>query len=147
MSLRRPPRNADPLRTADDLTPVWRELMIAPTFRDRSLWLLFIDYEKRPTGPLMTIEDLPDGPYDLPLTDLVGICRDILDGPGGGGSVAMLMTRSGAGQWHIGDRAWARFLVNASHDIGGIVWPVYRAHSEVLEVVELPAPVRQRKGA
>lgn len=145
MSLRRPPRNTDPLRSADDLTRVWTELIIAPSFLDRSLWLLFIDDENRPAGPLMTIEDLPDGPYDVPLTDLVGICRDILDGPGGGGSVALLITRSGVGPWHIGDRAWARFLVNAAHDIGGTVWPVYRAHTDVLEAVQMAPPARDKQ--
>ncbi|MCW2786381.1 MAG: hypothetical protein JWP74_2898 [Marmoricola sp.] len=83
----------------------------------------------------MVIEDLPDGPYDVPLTDLVDICRDIIGGPGGGGSVAMLMTRPGAAPWHIGDRSWGRFLLGAVAEIGGLTWPVHQAHSDALSVV------------
>jgi hypothetical protein len=108
-------------------------------FSDRRLWLLFLAPDGRPAGPLLGLDDLPDGPWDLPLDDLVTICRDILDGPGGGGSVAMLLTRPGRDSWHVGDRAWSRYLTAAAGRVGGRVWPVHRANDRELVPVEVSA--------
>jgi hypothetical protein len=121
--------------TPDDLHRTWRALIGELGFRDRQLWLLFLDPDGRPLGPLMTIDDLPDGPYDLAVDDLVMVCREILDGPGGGGSVAMLIARPGTDPWHIGDRAWARYLTAVTHRVGGRMWPVHGAHDRALETL------------
>jgi hypothetical protein len=56
---------------------------------------------------------------------------------GGRGSVAMLMTRPGVEPWHVGDRAWARFLTSVAREVGGEVWPVHRANDR--ELVAVPA--------
>lgn len=130
-----PPRDMPAIRTQSDLHRAWRSLMGALGFPDRRLWLLFLDRSGRPMGPLLSIDTLPDGPYELAVEDLVTICREILDGPGGGGSVAMLITRAGSDPWHIGDRAWARYLTAAAHRVGGTVWPVHRANDVELVVV------------
>jgi hypothetical protein len=130
-----PPDQMSSVRTQADLEHTWRALMGELGFSDRRLWLLFLDPDGRPLGPLVSIDDLPDGPCELPVDDLVALCREILDGPGGGGSVALLVTRSGRDPWHIGDRAWARYLTSAARQIGGQVWPVHRAHDTELVVV------------
>jgi hypothetical protein len=49
----------------------------------------------------------------------------------------MLITRSGSDGWHVGDRAWARYLTAAAHRVGGTVWPVHRANDR--ELVAVPA--------
>ncbi|HEX2894379.1 MAG TPA: hypothetical protein VHO29_10300 [Marmoricola sp.] len=123
------------VRTDADLRRAWHTLVGAEVFADRRLWLLFLGPGGRPAGPLLTLGDLPDGPWGLPVEDLVSLCRDILDGPGGGTdadkSVAMLLTRPGRGPWHVGDRAWGRYLVTAAQHVGGgCVWPVHRAHDQ-----------------
>ncbi len=130
------------IRTPADLTRAWRALMGRLRFSDRRLWLLFLEPDGRLLGPLLSIEDLPDGPYDLEVDEVVTVCREILDGPGGGGSVAILVSRPGRDAWHVGDRAWGRYLVAATHRIGGQVWPVHRANDRHLGVV----PVDEVRG-
>ena len=130
-----PPDQHQPVRTQSDLRRLWRALIGDRPAADRRLWLLFLDPDDRPVGPLVVVDDLPDGPYDVPVDDLVDVCRDILDGPGVGGSVAMLVSRPGRGPWHVADRAWGRFLTAASHRIGGRVWPAHQANDVELSVV------------
>ena len=132
-----PPADLPAVRTEADLRRAWQTLMGRLGFPDRRLWLLFLGGEGRPGGPLLSIDNLPDGPYDLPVEDLVTICREILGGPGGAGSVAMLITRPGTDPWHVGDRAWGRYLTAAAHRVGGTVWPVHRANDS--ELVAVPA--------
>jgi hypothetical protein len=137
MSIRRAPRDHPPLTDPASLTRLWAELMGEEPYRFRSLWLLFISPDRRPLGPIVTVDELPDGPYDIPASDLITLCGSVLEGPGGGGSVAMLLTRPGAGQWTVSDRAWARFLTGAAAGIGDVRWPVHWAHRRTLEIVQL----------
>lgn len=130
-----PPDQLPAIHDRADLEHAWRALVGELGFGCRSLWLLFLTPDGRPAGPLLTIDDLPDGPHDVAVDDLADLCRTILDGPGGGGSVAVLMTRPGRGPWHVGDRAWARFLTAVVARIGGQEWPVHRAHDAELAVV------------
>jgi hypothetical protein len=126
------------IRTPDDLLQTWRAILGPLGFTRRSLWLLFLTDAGRPAGPLLTIDDLPDGPHDVTVDDLVAICDEILDGPGDGGSVALLVTRPGADRWHVGDRAWARFLSAVAARALGPTWPVHRANDAVVEPVVEP---------
>lgn len=130
-----PPDQMPVVRTQADLHRTWTALMGRLGFEDRRLWLLFLQHDGRLLGPLLSLDDLPDGPYDLEVDEVVTVCREILDGPGGGGSVAMLISRPGRDDWHVGDRAWARYLTAAAHRIGGQVWPVHRANDRELVVV------------
>jgi hypothetical protein len=135
-----PPDQMPPIAGEADLQRTWLALMGDLGFSDRRLWLLFLRPDGRLLGPLLSLDDLPDGPYGLELDEVVTVCRDILDGPGGaGGSVAMLLTRPGRDPWHVGDRAWARYLTAAAHRIGGQVWPVHRAND--VELVAVPPDV------
>lgn len=145
MSLRRPPRVQRTVTDPADLSRVWRALLATEPYRVRTVWLLFLDPVRRPAGPVLTVDDVPDGPYDLQVADLVATCREILDGPGGGGSVALLMSRPGGAPWTVSDRAWGRFLGRAASAIGGTVWPVHQAHRYGLE--ELAAPVARLRAA
>jgi len=139
VSVRRPPEDQTPLASTTELTALWRTTVAWEPFRFRCLWMLFIDPVGRPSGPLITIDDLPDGPYAVGLEELVDMCRNILDGPGGGGSVALMMSRPGAGAWTVSDRAWGRFLLRGADELGAPVWPVHLAHSQVVERYRLPA--------
>lgn len=134
MSMRRPPFDQDPIRTDAELTALWDIYLDPEPFRFRAVWLLFLDGTGRPAGPVITIDEMPDGPYELEVEDLVTLCRGILDGPGnGGGSVALALTRPGGDPWTVSDRAWGRFLLRAAAEVGGQIWPVHRAHGAGLE--------------
>jgi hypothetical protein len=121
--------------SAADLHLAWRTLIGGLGFADRALWLLFLRPDGRPLGPLLQIGDLPDGPHGLEVDELVTVCRDLLHGPGAGGSVAMLITRPGKDPWHVGDRAWGRYLNAVAEAVGGRVWPVHRANDRELVAV------------
>lgn len=145
MSLRRPPEDQRPIADPVDLLARWRVLLVDEPHRTRCLWLLFLGPDARPSGPLITIDDLPDGPYDLQVADLVVFCRDILDGPGGGGSVALLLGRPGGAPWTVSDRAWGRYLTRSAAALGGVVWPVQLAHRYgVTSVADVFAEHRRR---
>ncbi|RNL78519.1 hypothetical protein EFL95_05340 [Nocardioides marmorisolisilvae] len=137
--MRRPPQDQTPLASTTALTALWQRTVAWEPLRVRSIWLLFIDARARPSGPLITIDDVADGPYAVGLDELVDLCRGILDGPGGGGSVAMLMSRAGGAPWTVSDRAWGRFLTRGAEELGPPVWPVHLAHSQVVERFRLPA--------
>lgn len=139
MTQRRPPRTQDQIHTTADLTGLWRDVIGDEPLRFRALWLLFLDAARRPAGPLLTLDNLPDGPYDIDRADLVGWCDEILLGPGGGagGSGALLLTRPESTPWTVSDRAWGRFLVAATAEIQGHAWPVHWAHRGGVEVFEL----------
>jgi len=127
-----PPDQLPAIRTPADLHLAWRMLMGDLGFAGRTLWLLFLTPDGRALGPLLDIADLPDGPHGLEVDQLVSFCRELLDGPGSGGSLAMLITRPGSDPWHVGDRAWARYLTAVAARLGGQVWPVHRANDREL---------------
>lgn len=112
-------------------------MMAGEPYRQRMLWMLFIDQLRRPVGPVVNIEDLPDGPYGVPPHDLVGWCNDLLEGPGSGTSVAFLMTRPGGDPWTVSDRAWGRFLIGVADELDAPGWPVHWGHRYLLEPVQL----------
>ncbi|HET6166518.1 MAG TPA: hypothetical protein VFE07_06785 [Marmoricola sp.] len=130
-----PPDQIPAIRSAADLLQTWRAVLGPLGFSRRSLWLMFLSEDGRPSGPLITIDDLPDGPYDVPADDLVDLCDEILRGPGGGRSVALLLTRAGSDGWHVGDRAWGRFLTTVAERVSGPTWPVHRANDVELAAV------------
>lgn len=129
------PDQVPAIRSAADLRQTWRALLGPLGFSRRSLWLLFLTEEGHPSGPLLTVDDLPDGPYDVAADDLVDLCEEILRGPGDGRSVALLVTRAGSDRWHVGDRAWARFLTAVAERVSGPTWPVHRANDVELVAV------------
>jgi hypothetical protein len=137
--VRRPPEDQSPIESTVELTARWQKIVAWEPFRLRSIWLLFIDRDSHPAGPLITVDDVADGPYAVGLDELVDLCRSIIDGPGGGGSVALLMSRPGAAPWTVSDRAWGRFLQRGAEELGEPVWPVHLAHTQAVERFRLPA--------
>lgn len=131
MTVRRAPTDLAPLRGPADLTAAWTAVTAGVPLRHRTVWLLFLDHRGR-AGSVITLDDLPDGPYDVPVDDLVGLCREFIDGPGAAASVALLLTRPGAAPWTVSDRAWGRFLATAADRLGGTAWPVHWGHRREL---------------
>jgi hypothetical protein len=109
------------IRNAEDLERLWRSLMGDSGFSRRSIWLLFLDSDGRPTPALVPIDDIPRRPVPRLLDNLRRISRDLV-GTQDIASMAMLLSRPGHAAMTNEDRAWARAL----HDISR-TWPLFLA--------------------
>lgn len=127
-----PPSEMDPVRTQDDLHRLWRMLMGPLGFGGRSLWLLALDADNRPTPLLLQVEDLPRRPTKSELDGVVQMCKHFVEGPVGAGSVVFLLSRPGRRGLTPDDAAWARGLHEAVRRSGLPFWPVHRANDDEL---------------
>ena len=116
------------IRTADDLEALWRSLMSEGGFSRRSVWLLFLDADGRPTPALVPIDDIPQRPVPLFLDNLRHIARELVGTPDIA-SIAMLLSRPGRPTMTDEDRAWARALQDVSRD-----WPPFLAFADSVQM-------------
>ena len=119
------------IRNADDLQTLWRDLMGDGGFSRRSVWLLFLDEDSRPSPVLVPIDDIPTSPVPAFVDNLRYIARELV-GADDFASVAMLLSRPGHKTMSENDRAWARALGQVSP-----VWPIFLA---VADSVQMFAP-------
>jgi hypothetical protein len=119
------------IRNADDLQQLWRSLMGDFGFSRRSVWLLFLDADGRPSPLLMPIDDIPHQPVPVFIDNLRYIVRELVDSHEFA-STAMLLSRPGHLTMTDSDREWARALRQVSPD-----WPMFLA---VADSVQLFAP-------
>ena len=126
------PDNLPPVRSQDDLRRLWRMLMGPLGFGGRSLWLLVLDADDRPTPLILQIEDLPRRPDPGQLSGVVRVCQDVLREQVIGGSVVFLLTRPGQRGVTPDEAVWARDLHQAVRKAGLPVWPLHRANDDEL---------------
>ena len=126
------PADLPPVRTQDDLRRVWRMLMGPLGFGRRSLWLLVLDADDRPTPFILQIEDLPARPDPAQVDDVVRLCQEVLCGPASGASVVFLLTRPGRGGLTPEEALWAGALHRAVRRAGLPMWPLHRANDDEL---------------
>jgi hypothetical protein len=135
------PENTAPVRTHADLHRLWRALMGPLGFGGRSLWVLILEPDGRPTGHLLQIEELPAAPDPHMLDDLTRFVS-IAVAEVGPCQVAFLLSRPGRDGLTDGDREWAACVQEAVRTEGLPVWPMHRANDSELVVVapdDLPA--------
>ena len=130
------PSDLPPVRTQDDLRRLWRMLMGPLGFGGRSLWLLVLDADDRPTPYILQIEDLPRRPDPTQVEDVVRLCQEALCDPSSrtpnGASVVFLLTRPGRRGLTSDEILWARDLHRAVRRAGLPMWPLHRANDEEL---------------
>ena len=98
------------IRSQADLIEAWRHLIRPLGFHRRSVWLLLIDSDDRPTPVMTEVTDLPDAP-DAEVTDGFGhMLGDLLQHVDPAGRWALLLSRPGARPTDEMDRAWAGAL-------------------------------------
>jgi hypothetical protein len=98
------------IRSQAELTEAWRHLIRPLGFHRRSVWLLLIDADDRPTPVVTEVTDLPDAP-DAEATDGFGhVLSDLLQHLDPAGRWALLLSRPGAHPTDEMDRAWAGAL-------------------------------------
>jgi hypothetical protein len=106
------------LRSQADLEEAWRHLIRPLGFHRRSVWLLLIDADDRPTPVVTEVTDLPDAP-DTEATDGFGqMLSDLLQHVDPAGRWALLLSRPGAHPTDHLDRAWAGALYDTVRSRG-----------------------------
>lgn len=123
-----------------DLQRLWELLMRPLGFRSRSIWLTFIDPDRRPLRSLMEVAECDEEPGPDDVANLYAVLRDVLEDhdhengadPGSGHSVAILVTRpsreheTGHGL-EPDDRALGRLFVEGARLAGVPLEPVHIA--------------------
>ncbi|WP_370616179.1 hypothetical protein [Mumia sp. Pv 4-285] len=105
---------ATPIRCQQDLHDRWSILMGELGFSRRSLWFTFVDTERRMIPQISEIVDLSDrGDHEM-ASELLTMCRRLLDEADGVSSVAFLVSRPGHHRMDPDDRSWARALTAAA---------------------------------
>jgi|SRR4051812_34553741 len=95
------------IRSQADLEGAWRHLIRPLGFHRRSLWLLLIDGDDRPTPVVAEVTDLPDAP-DAETSDGFGDTLEHLLGEvDPAGRWALLLSRPGGHATDELDRVWA----------------------------------------
>ena len=120
MRLKRPEETY--VRTAAELTDLWRGLMGRDGFGRRSLWTIFFYPEGRLSPVVSPIDDVPEEPDDLLVGNLANVVAEVISDLRG--TVAFLLSRPGPGYMTDGDRRWARTLrASLARDLSP--WPVH----------------------
>jgi hypothetical protein len=126
------PEDMPPIRSQADLHRTWRSLMGPLGFGGRSLWLLVLDADGRPTPRLLQVDEMPPRPDPAMLSSLVRVVSSMAEGAG---QVVFLVSRPGSDGLTAEDLAWASVLQEAARKAGIPVWPVHRANDQALLVI------------
>lgn len=125
------PREAPPVRAAEELRQRWRSTMGEGGFGKTSLWILWFDGEGRQLPVVMPIDDLEPA-FDRPwLDNLIWIVDRTAEM--GASSVALALSRPGPGSITAQDRLRANQLIAAcaaARQTGALrltVWPIHLA--------------------
>lgn len=104
--------------TAQDLATFWSALMGDGGFGRRTLWLVFLDDDSRPTPVIVPIDDIPQDPTPAD----VGSFGDLFSRLAGYGTPVLLLSRPGTSEVQEHDRQWAQALASLTPQ-----WPVHLA--------------------
>ena len=136
-----PPLAGIPIRSAAELTAHWAALLDPPTFGARSLWLMWLDDDRRPLPLIIPVDGVPPLPSRELLSGLLslhdGICAEHLTESG---HLAMALCRPGRPTILEDDEEWAEALHDLLDDgqIDG-TWSLHlAAGGQVVPLVDLP---------
>lgn len=125
----------DPIGSTADMRQRWRALMGPLGFGQRLLWVGFVGPDR---CMIKAYSQVPLGSRaNAQLAALVmsGVCDVLADFPQGT-TVALLLTRPGAGPISHLDRQWASLLTDTAGEYGVPLEPIFRANDESLVLVE-----------
>ena len=98
------------IRTQADLDEAWRHLIRPLGFHRRSLWLLLIGADGRPTPVITEITDLPDAPDAETIDGLAQLLAHFVSDVEPDGRWALLLSRPGSHATDGSDRGWVGAL-------------------------------------
>ncbi len=126
------PEDMPPIRNQADLHRTWRALMGPLGFAGRSLWLLVLDEDARPTPAILQVEDLPPRPDPQLGRSLAHVVSSVAEDAC---LAVFLLSRPGRDGLTADDLAWASMLQEVARQAGMPVWPVHRANDCALVVI------------
>ncbi|WP_375424731.1 hypothetical protein [uncultured Friedmanniella sp.] len=106
------------ITTTQDLRRLWASLMGAESFGRRTLWLVILDDDGRPSPVVMPIDDLPAAPTDAEVDSFGHFFDHLVEY----GTPVLLLSRSGPATVQEADRQWALALAFLTPR-----WPVHLA--------------------
>jgi hypothetical protein len=98
------------IRTQADLEQAWRHLVRPLGFHRRSLWMLLIDGDERPTPVMTEITDLPEAPEAGQVEGLAQLLAHFVTDVKPTGRWALLFSRPGDHTADATDLTWAAAL-------------------------------------
>lgn len=113
------------IRSDADLTRLWRDMMGPGGFAVRSLWHVFFGADAGMLPLVLPIDDLPNRPDDLLLTNLGHVMQEVM-ADSDAATLAVLLSRPGPAGMTADDRAWARALRGAFGP-ERCPWPIHLA--------------------
>jgi hypothetical protein len=137
-----PPLADVPIRSAEELTARWADMLEPPVFGAHSLWLTWIDHEGLMLPVVLPVDDIPPVPDAGMLDGLrqlhIGIAQDRLSR---GEHLAMALCRPGRPIVTKYDKAWVEGLREALDGLPlGQTWSLHlAAGGSVLPLVDLPS--------
>ncbi len=134
----KPPLADVPVRTAEELTQRWEQLLDPPVFTARSLWLTFLD-DRLMTSVTIPVDDVPAAPDRPFLAHLAEVSESLVETLCvGRPHVAMALCRPGRVRVTQDDEAWERGLAEAFLSSSG-TWSLHlAAGGSVVPMVDLP---------
>jgi len=111
------------IHTQAELEEVWGHLIRPLGFHRRSLWLLLIGADDRPTPVITEIQDLPDRPDAETSEGLAQLLSHFVTDVEPSGRWALLLSRPGSQSTDDVDRCWAAALYDVCRR-GGIAHDV-----------------------
>jgi hypothetical protein len=129
------------IRTSEELTAHWIALLDPPTFGARSLWLTWLEDDGRPLPVIIPVDDLPRLPDNGMLFGLLAVHDAIAEEHlGGGGHLAMALSRPGRPDVTDDDDAWVDALSEVLDDQIDGTWSLHlAAGGNVRPLVDLSA--------
>jgi hypothetical protein len=137
-----PPLADVPIRSAEELTARWADMLEPPVFDDHSLFLTWFDHAGLPLPVVLPVEGVPPVPDPGMLEGLrqlhLGIAHERLSS---GGHLAMALCRPGRPKVTKYDEAWIDGLREALDELpSGQTWSLHlAAGGSVISLVGLPS--------
>ena len=115
-----------------DVGRLWELLMQPLGFGSRSIWLTFVDPDRRPVRSVTEIAECDALPRERDVDNLFTMLGELIGQQGEGFSVAFLVTRPGRHGLSADDLALGRLLVEGARRHGVPLEPLHLANDDAV---------------
>jgi hypothetical protein len=112
---------ADPLLTDQDVLGRVDRLLDPDSWRQRSVWLMFLSGDGTQLPVMVPIDDVPERPDPQLVGNLCHVIADVLADAAPEGSAVVALTRPGSETVNDADRYWFQTLYGAAREQGASI--------------------------